>query len=174
MDGSEFQAHARDLIAPSPSRLALDPTEVELRRAVSSAYYALFHCLTSAGSQIFLSGGDPLRNQVTRAFNHTAMRKVCDAYVRSPIRPFPPPLDQLNPGVPNARLINVAATFARLQDARHTADYDLAALVEYAATAQLVRAADAALTDFAAVQALPETQVFLTALLLADRWTRRG
>ena len=173
MNGSEFQNHARSLIA-SPSTPTVDPSEIELRRAIAVSYYALFHCLTTAGAKSFQHGGDALRYQVERAFNHTAMRKVCDAYVRSPIRPFPPPLNQLNPSAPDSRLLNVAATFARLQDARHTADYDMAALVEYAATVQLVQAADAALADFALIEDRPDTTVFLTALLLADRWTRRG
>lgn len=39
--------------------------------------------------------------------------------------------------------------------------------------AELVRPAETALADFDAVQSLPDT-VFLAALLLADRWIRRG
>ena len=63
---------------------------------------------------------------------------------------------------------------ARLQDARHIADYDLASAIIYPNVVALVTATDAALTDFQAIKAQPETVVFLTALLLADRWTRRG
>ena len=40
--------------------------------------------------------------------------------------------------------------------------------------ANLVAIAETALTNFDAIQLLPETTVFLTALLLADRWTRHG
>jgi len=46
---------------------------------VSSAYYGLFHRLTTAGSMLFAIGGEPLRFQAARAFSHTAMRKICDA-----------------------------------------------------------------------------------------------
>ena len=172
MDASDLQAH--DLIAYSASNPTTNPSELKLRRAISTSYYALFHTLIASGSRAFSSGGVALTSQVTRAYNHTAMRKVCDAYVRSPNAPFPPTLAQLNPGASDIRLINVARTFARLQDARHIADYDLASAIIYPNVVALVTATDAALTDFQAIKAQPETVVFLTALLLADRWTRRG
>ena len=142
---------------------------------MSAAYYALFHALTVAGAQSIAQGNSPLQSQVARAFNHTAMRKVCDAYVRSPARPFQQPgLGHLNPAAPDLRLSGIAGAFAELQEARHAADYDLTYIVNLSDARLLVDLADAALTDFAAIQTLPETQVFLTALLLADRWTRRG
>ena len=145
-----------------------------MRRAVSSAYYGLFHRLTTAGSMLFATGGEPLRFQAARAFNHGAMRKVCDAYVRSPARPFSPGLEQLNPSAPDQRLIGVADAFAQLQEGRHAADYDLSLMIQAVYAVGLIRMAEAALADFDAIQSLPETTVFLTALLLADRWTRRG
>lgn len=123
---------------------------------------------------LFAAGGDPLRFQVTRVFNHTAMRKVCDAYVRSPQRPFPPALEHLCPQPPDPRLIGIAAAFVDLQDGRHAVDYDLSAMIEARYAIGLVAVAATALANFDAIQSLPETTVFLTALLLADRWTRRG
>ncbi len=54
------------------------------------------------------------------------------------------------------------------------ADYDLLATIEFEDAAELVRLCRAAFQDFEAVKTLPETTVFLTALPLADRWTRRG
>lgn len=102
------------------------------------------------------------------------MRKVCDAYVRSPARPFPSASEHLNPSAPNQRLIDIANAFGRLQEGRYAADYDLSLEIEIAYAAELVRMAEQALVTFDAVQSLPETTIFLTALLLADRWTRRG
>jgi len=174
VDASDLQAHARSLIAYPTSNPTANPSEVELWRALSASYYALFHTLTASGSRVLSRGGDALRNQVTRAYNHTAMRKICDAYIRSPNAPFPPASAQLNPKTPDVRLTNVARTFAQLQEARHLADYDLASSITYSTVVVLVAATDAALTDFQAIEALPETTIFLTALLLADRWTRRG
>ena len=167
-------AHARGLITEHQRRLGTASSDVELRRALSSAYYGLFHRLTTAGSMPFAGSGDTLRFQVTRAFSHSAMRKVCDAYVRSPTHPFPVSLQHLNPAAPNQRLSAVADAFAQLHEGRHAADYDLSTVIEAQYAAELVRLAETALADFDAIQSLPETTTFLAALLLADRWTRRG
>lgn len=174
IDPSEFGTHAWDLVFKPSGHSRRDPTEIELRRALSSAYYGLFHCLTTAGSMPFTAGGEAIRFQAARAFNHSAMRKVCDAYVRSPLRPFAPPLEHLSPHAPDRRLIRVAAAFGQLQDGRHAADYDLSASIDFDYVAQLVRVARLAHAQWYDIKSLPETTVFLTALLLADRWTRRG
>jgi len=171
---SELVRHARELIGGQYSRTVSSSDEVVLRRALSSAYYGLFHRLTTAGSMPFAVGGEPLRFQAAHAFSHTAMRKVCDAYIRSPARPFPPGLEHLSSSQPDMRLIGIARAFARLQEGRHVADYDLSVVIEVSYAANLVTLAETALADFDAIQSLPETTVFLTALLLADRWTRRG
>lgn len=171
---AELVRYARELIGVHYVRSSGTTDDVVLRRAVSSAYYGLFHRLTTAGSMPFVAGGEPLRFQAARAFSHSAMRKVCDAYVRSPARPFPPGLEQLSPSPPDKRLIEIALAFARLQEGRHVADYDLSAVVEAAYAVELVGFAETALADFDVIQSFPETTVFLTALLLADRWTRRG
>lgn len=83
-------------------------------------------------------------------------------------------MEHLNPSTPDQRLIDVANAFARLQEGRHAADYDLFLVIKTSYAAELVRIAETALADFDAIEAQPETTVFLTALLLADRWTRRG
>ncbi len=171
---SELVSHARALIGSQYSPTAATSGDVVRRRALSAAYYGLFHRLTTAGSMAFAAGGEPLRFQAARAFSHTAMRKVCDAYIRSPARPFPPGLERLSPSPPDKRLIAVAFAFSRLQEGRYVADYDLSTIVEAAYATELVAMAETALADFDAIQTLPETTVFLTALLLADRWTRRG
>ena len=171
---AELVRHARELIGGQYGPPGSAPSETVLRRALSSAYYGLFHRLTTAGSMPFAVGGEPLRFQATRAFSHTAMRKVCDAYVRSPARPFPTGLEKLSPNPPDKRLIGMALAFARLQEGRHSADYDFSVVIEPQYAAELVLLAETALADFDAIQSFPETTVFLAALLLAERWTRRG
>ena len=172
MKADDLLEHARRLIAP-PAEVSTD--EADLRRAASAAYYAVFHALTTAGAQSVAAGNIPLQNQVARAFSHTAMRKVCDAYARSPARPFQQPgLAHLNPATPNLHLSGIAEAFAELQEARYAADYDLTYTIGTLDAALLVGLADAALVELAVVQFLPDTQVFLTALLLSDKWTRRG
>ena len=171
---SELVRHARDLIGGRYGPPGSGSDETVLRRALSSAWYGLFHRLATACSIAFAAGGEPLRFQAARAFSRTAMRKVCDAYVRSPARPFPPGLEKLIPAPPDKRLTGVALAFARLQEGRHSADCDLSTAIEPRYAAGLVSLAETALADFDAIQSLPETTTFLTALLLGDRWTRRG
>ena len=141
---------------------------------MSSSYYALFHMLASADARLVAPTDAVLHNQVARAFSHTAVGKVCDAYARSPDRPFPQALSHLIRGVSDLRLTNVAVTFALLQDAWHLADYDLLTFFVLADSVELAEAAGLALDDFQAVEADAGTRIFLTALLLSDKWTRRG
>ncbi|MBK7760929.1 MAG: hypothetical protein IPI35_31860 [Deltaproteobacteria bacterium] len=69
-----------DLLAQA-SRLARSeprrPKQASLRRAVSTAYYALFHLLISEGSTVMSPMSDAkLRVIVARAFQHGAMKAV--------------------------------------------------------------------------------------------------
>lgn len=174
IDAADWVAHARSLIAFRSGDGSTQPSEVDLRRAVSAAYYGLFHALTLAGSSVFAGGGENLCFQATRAFSHTAVRKVCGAYVRSPLKPFPAGCERLNEQQPSPELLVVARTLELLQEGRYTADYDLSASFELEEVKHLVELAEAALTALEKVRTRPETIIFLTALLLADRWTRRG
>ena len=181
MNAREFEEHARTLIFKPQGIAALAsqtqfaaPSQIEMRQAISAAYYAVFHGLTSNGTRLFAAGGDALCYQAARAYNHTALRKVCEAYARLPNQPLPPTLASLNPKPVDPRITDIAKTFVRLQDGRHHADYDLSVAIEFVNAAELVNAAGAALTDLDAIQSFPETTTFLAALLLADRWTRRG
>lgn len=123
---------------------------------------------------MYAGGGEALRFQVTRAFSHTAVRKVCGAYARPPAKPFSIGYDHLNEHLPSPELIVVAQAFERLQENRFTADYDLLAVFELEDAERLVELAETALTALAAAQGRPDTTIFLTALLLADRRTCRG
>lgn len=56
------------------------PRQSNLRRAVSGAYYSVFHLLCEDASGTFVGRGvkdAPLRQLVTRAFVHTQMREAC-------------------------------------------------------------------------------------------------
>ena len=94
------------------------PRQAELRRAVSAAYYALFHTL--AGNCANLLVGDrastPTRQawrQAYRSLDHRRVRKQCTE--RRPKRT----LDRFP-----QEIRNFANQFVRMQDLRHLADYD--------------------------------------------------
>ena len=92
--------------------------QTSLRRAVSTAYYALFHLLAEEASRNW-QGTPESKTGIQRGFNHGAMRSVSKQF-ESPNwqdwhrRQLP---------VPSA-LRNVASAFVDLQELRHTADYN--------------------------------------------------
>jgi uncharacterized protein (UPF0332 family) len=92
------------------------PKQVDLRRAVSAAYYALFHLLTTEAAQNWRHPGQ--RDRFARLFDHGRM-KTCSSKVSS--RPLPIDPAEI-PAATELRL--VADSFVKLQQARHTADYD--------------------------------------------------
>jgi hypothetical protein len=145
-----------------------------MRRGVSTLYYGLFHRLTSEAAAAFKHGGAPLITQAARAFSHTTMRKVCDIYAKSKTRRLPAPLDKVTSEIPDPRLVQVADIFVSLQEARHSADYDMAATIDRAEVVTLLEMAEYAQWKLDEICPLPETTVFLTALLLFDRWPKRA
>jgi uncharacterized protein (UPF0332 family) len=90
------------------------PRQASLRRAVSTAYYALFHLLTSAAVANWKKPRQ--RHALARVFEHANMHEACK---KTNDKAFP------NPNHPNVRhLKRIANTFMQLQQHRHTADYD--------------------------------------------------
>jgi hypothetical protein len=58
----------------------LPPSEAQLRRAVSTAYYALFHNVLRAGAQRFMGPVSEIKPGYTliyRGFTHGRMKSVC-------------------------------------------------------------------------------------------------
>jgi hypothetical protein len=98
------------------------PEQASLRRAVSTAYYALFHLFVSEASALLTSGDSKLQHLVARAFDHSDMHKACSTFARSGRLP---PLVGAHYGSltlpPELRA--VAQAFVDLQGARHDADY---------------------------------------------------
>jgi hypothetical protein len=81
------------------------PKQASLRRAVSTAYYALFHLLVSEAVGYWKLKGQ--RTALARAYDHGKMKHASHG---------------CNSG--NADLQKVAAAFLELQQVRHLADYD--------------------------------------------------
>ncbi|MCC6368832.1 MAG: hypothetical protein IT165_35370 [Bryobacterales bacterium] len=88
-----------------------------MRRAVSTAYYALFHLLIN--SAVANWNRWELRHKVARAFEHNNMKEVSKRFQNQQSSYH----RGQNPTVV-LRLRTVAAAFVQLQEKRHTADYD--------------------------------------------------
>jgi uncharacterized protein (UPF0332 family) len=100
----------------SELKLPQEPKQVDLRRAVSAAYYGLFHLLTTEAAQNWKHQSH--RHRFARMFDHGRM-KTCSSRVSS--RPLPVDPSQMSVATD---LKLVADSFVKLQQARHTADYD--------------------------------------------------
>jgi hypothetical protein len=155
---------ARHLALREPRR----PRQASLRRAVSAAYYALFHLLAAEGAGRF-SPIRPtmLRARIRRAFAHRNMQEVCRQFAAG------------SPNALAAQLLNeplqrqlrqVASAFAELQDARHDADYNLATTFTRIDVLQKVDLTEQAFAAWRTVRADSNASVFLAALLLQHQW----
>jgi hypothetical protein len=144
------------------------PKQVSLRRAVSAAYYALFHLLVHEGVvRLIPNSPERLRGQARRAFSHKDMKSACQE-IAKPSRLLLPlvvlPLE--------ADLKTVADIFIQLQEQRHFADYDLSQSFNRIRVLRIVQKANSAISAWSSVRNAPNANVFLAALLLNNRWNK--
>lgn len=109
MHALDFIKTARDL-ATSRGR----PRQANLRRAVSTTYYALFHCLAACCADMLVGSAGSDRSeqawrQTYRALLHGPARQRC---AHDNIEWFPNEIQDL------------ANVFVNMQTKRHSADYD--------------------------------------------------
>jgi hypothetical protein len=102
---------ARRLIKNSGAQ---KPRQIYLKRAVSTAYYAVFHAMAKSNADMFLGVAKASRSetawqQAYRAMDHGPAKKACQA------------AQNLNFPV---GIKACAAAFATLQEKRHSCDYD--------------------------------------------------
>lgn len=146
------------------SREPKRPRQASLRRAVSAAYYALFHMLAADGAGLLVPPRPALlRAQVRRAYVHANMRDVCRRFSRLQ------PSDALAPLLTlplEADLVSVAEAFVALQQAGHEADYDFTTSFNRIDVLQRVQHPQAAVAHWRAVRSSPNATGFFVALLL--------
>ena len=132
----------QDLIATSRLLTATlhpntQPLQDSLRRAVSTAYYAMFHALASSNADCLVdTPHDPLTehawSRAYRGLNHSTARRnlLQDSGLFSPqIRRF-------------------ADAFSQLQEQRHLADYDQSRIFSLDETIGWINFAEAAIEGF--------------------------
>jgi hypothetical protein len=143
----------------------VESSEPKNRRAISTAYYALFHLLVGEACREIASQNLRLQERLSRHFVHKTMRVVCESIAtgRNPhkfhdgLLPVPAPQD----------LVIVSRNFSQLQEAREKADYDIGFFHDHI-TAQLH--VEEAVIAFKAWQSIRDQQyarVFLLALLFS-------
>lgn len=161
----DLLAQAELLVAKEPRR----PKQASLRRAVSTAYYALFHLLTSSSVAFLVSGSAPgredLRRALRRSYAHATMKAVSNAFASG----APPAIWQPASGAISRELRQVAEAFVELQEARHEADYDHGRAWTRQEARDLVHRGRAAFDSWNRAKGSRDSCTFLVALLASSR-----
>jgi len=161
-DSADLLALARLL-----STISSEPhsPDVHLRRAVSTAYYAVFHKILHAAALRFMGPGQEKAAGYAilyRSFDHRHMKMVCEALQVSTLKDkFKYHLRRNNV---SQEMRNFAGIFPDLQDARHLADYDPAVEFLPSDVSSLIDAAELAMAAFD--RATPEEQADVLALMM--------
>jgi uncharacterized protein (UPF0332 family) len=164
---------ARDLMDQARHLATVDtgkPKQANLRRAISAAYYALFHLLSMECSRR-MGPRTPvlLGAKISRSLGDSEMRQVCKSILSANLSDA---LQDLQPEGFSPMLRTVAEAFTRLQEARHLADYDTSISYSRTTTLDLIDFAEEAFRAWQIVRSRDEANVFLAALLFANRWSR--
>jgi uncharacterized protein (UPF0332 family) len=149
---------------------AKKPKQANLRRAISAAYYAVFHffvheaCCALVGSQHSQAA---YRHTLGRAFAHGAMNQACKSFgggslKESVIKGLPRDASGKYP-IPQA-IQNAARMFADLQEKRHRADYDLTERFTRSEVLGLIEQAEVRMTAFSELPNSDEKNFFLACL----------
>jgi hypothetical protein len=111
---------AEQLIAPTKGA----PRQVDLRRAVSAAYYGVFHATMTALADQFVGASRRTTSEYALAYrgvDHRTLKKLCDDARKATL---PPRLSAFLGSAPSADLRAFSAAVVELQEKRHDADYD--------------------------------------------------
>ena len=119
-----------DLLQQAVSLAKLDakkPKQANLRRALSSVYYAVFHLLIDEACRIQIGAQHsqaPFRHVLGRAFTHGVLKDACKSFAGGTLK------KGASKGLPPGFVIpmeirELAQMFVNLQEIRHLADYDL-------------------------------------------------
>ena len=132
----------RDLLALSHQMVRLNrgkPSQVVLRRALSTAYYAMFHMLAKCGADLLVGGSGAGRSneawrQVYRALEHGFAKNAFKN--ASMLSKFPKEIEDFG------------NMFVTMQEKRHKADYDPAERFYKSSVIQDINAAEQVIKGF--------------------------
>ncbi len=148
----------------------LAESDVTRRRAVSTAYYALFHRITGDAVHLIAPNvPDVTNHRIQRWFDHAEIKKVCSRFLPNALEK---PLRELIGPTASLDMQNVASTFVRLQDARHGADYDLSYVLSHTEAWRLVLDASAATASWERIKDSAEANIFILSLLMWKNWEK--
>lgn len=162
---NDLLEQARHLANREPKR----PRQASLRRAVSTAYYALFHLLGIELAKNWKRAAE--RSTLARMLDHGTMAKVCDTKSKNLTtyfsqRPAPPANRELTV----LRHLNVIAeTFVQMYQQRQIADYDNSRKWGRTDVLQKIDSVESAFQSWDEIRNEGDAQNFLVTLLLKER-----
>lgn len=164
---------AKEMLAVAQKLLALKGKRLEeemVRRAVSTAYYALFHLLTEAATGLYVSPGSPAIGVLRRTLNHEPMKAVSGMFSKGH---YPKVFQDVASRMPVPEDLKlVAKAFVDLQIEREKADYEFGTRVERAAATLLIERAEAAFKAWERVKNADEARLYLASILLQKTWNQ--
>jgi hypothetical protein len=149
----DLLAHAVQLVDVSP------PSQLTLRRAVSAAYYAVFHLLIAEATSNWSNAS--LRTALGRAYDHGLMKVASNRILST--RDFP--FTGEDP-VAVGSLRSVAQIFSQLQDDRHFADYNLTEDLDPTDARTQVSSAEEVFLTWPTIRGQQIAQAYLVSLLV--------
>jgi len=160
-----FEQAERLVLAPQ----AGPPRQVDIRRAISAAYYGVFHAVAAAAADQFVGVSLRSTSQYTlvyRSLDHRALKDLCEDLRKTAIPARYAthiPLDGFDEGI-----IAFATALTELQQKRNSADYDSAYRFRSSDAISAVNAARVAVRRL--LGAPPASRrAFLTLLLFPPR-----
>jgi hypothetical protein len=145
------------------------PRQADLRRAISTAYYGVFHAALTAAADQFVGAAKRSTSQyglVYRTVDHKRLRELCEDIGKSTL---PRKLASHAPAGGFGNNIRAfAAAVLELQAKRHTADYDPTILFKTSDAAYAIRIARTAVRRFEKARA-DRREAFLALLLFQPR-----
>lgn len=153
------------------------PRQANLRRAVSAAYYALFHAINDGAVRTLLGSKDAnglLGARLSRVIEHRSVL-IAAKWFASDIVSMPPSIGAAREspkGPIDANLRRTCEAVISLQDERHRADYDLWKPFVRNDVLAKVEQSRRAVDSLEQLDSTPDTRLFFLGCLFGERLRR--
>ena len=146
------------------------PRQATLRRAISTAYYSVFHLLTTEYAALYSS--DPVaKAAIARTVNHKDIAAIARDFSSS--TPVMPESLKSKGVVVTPELSAVARAFSELQDERHDADYDVSFTYTRIEAEAILTIARNAFKNWNTAKSSPAAKLFLACFQLKKAWNEK-
>jgi hypothetical protein len=149
------------------------PDQTDMRRAISNAYYALFHAMVDDAVDV-LCPRTPgaLARHFRRAFVHTNMKTVCKQFSGRRVAGLSDTMKSSFTDPIESQITVLAGLFVQLQAQRQLADYDTLESLAVSKIAYDVQTAKSAWTSWCNMPSSNNKTAFLVSLLMEKHWKR--